>query len=79
MLDFRENNVYPELVNHYAKLLDVENLNSFDHFRKLSGIKLWGDYDSHFNARGYEEYANFLFNKTENFITEKIKLNETIK
>ena len=40
-----------------------------DFFIKNPG-KYWGDYDPHFNARGYKLYAKFLFQKTEKFIKE---------
>ena len=69
ILDFRSNKVYPKLVNYYAEKLGILNLDSYDFFIKNPG-KYWGDYDPHFNARGYKLYAKFLFQKTEKFIKE---------
>jgi len=63
ILDLRGNEVYPNLLDYYALKLEIENLNSYPYFKKTKN-KLWGDYDPHFNAEGYEEYANFLYNET---------------
>ena len=69
ILDFRSNKVYPKLVNYYAEKLGILNLDSYDFFIKNPG-KYWGDYDPHFNAKGYKLYAKFLFQQTEKFIKE---------
>ena len=69
ILDFRNNRVHPKLVNYYAEKLGILNLDSYDFFVKNPG-KYWGDYDPHFNARGYKLYAKFLFLQTEKFIKE---------
>jgi hypothetical protein len=74
LLDFRTNNVYPDLINHYAELLKIQNLDSYPFFRNTNK-KFWGDFDPHFNADGYSHYADFLFGETKDFIKKKIKNN----
>ena len=70
LLDFRTNNVYPDLINHYAELLKIQNLDSYPFFRNTNK-KFWGDFDPHFNADGYSHYADFLFGETKDFIKKK--------
>ena len=71
VLDFRNNHVYQDLVNYYAEELGIENLDSYDFFKKNPG-KYWDDYDPHYNASGYKLYAKFLYQQTEKFIKERL-------
>jgi hypothetical protein len=75
LLDFRSNKVYPDLINYYASLLQVQNLDSYSFFSDTNK-KYWGDFDPHFNADGYAHYANFLFENTKDFINENILDNQ---
>ncbi len=72
ILDFRNNNVYPELVNHYAEKLSVENLNFYNFIKENPG-DYWGNFDPHFNANGYKAYAEFLGQNIATFIKKDIK------
>tara|TARA_B100000787_G_scaffold101877_2_gene75303 strand:- start:732 stop:1979 length:1248 start_codon:yes stop_codon:yes gene_type:complete len=71
ILDFRKNNVYPELVNYYADKLNIKNLNFYDYIKENPG-NYWGKFDPHFNAYGYEKYAEFLSKKIITFIEKDI-------
>ncbi len=71
-IDFTNNTIYPDLVNYYAKKLNIQNLDSYSFF-KNSDEKLWGDFDPHFNTDGYKLYADYLFLNTKDFINNKLK------
>jgi hypothetical protein len=72
ILDFRDNNIYPELVNYYADELNIKNLN-FYNFVKENPANYWGKFDPHFNANGYKAYAEFLSQGIVTFIKKDIK------
>jgi hypothetical protein len=57
--DFRANRVHPNLIDRYAKELGVIHLNAYPVFENQPP-HLYGEYDPHFNARGYARYAEFL-------------------
>ena len=71
-IDFTNNTIYPDLVNYYAKKLNIQNLDSYSFFKNFDK-KLWGDFDPHFNADGYKLYADYLFLNTKDFINNKLK------
>ena len=71
-MHFRKNNVYPNLVKYYSEILKVDFFNSYNFFIKNPG-NYWGDADPHFNAAGYEKYAEFIFNNTKLMIINNLK------
>ena len=64
--DFRKNKVYADLVKYYSEILKVDYFDSHDFFINNPG-SYWGDLDPHFNALGYEKYAEFIFSKIKTF------------
>ena len=62
ILDFRGNDVYPNLVNFYADQLKIKNFNFYNYVKNNPG-KYWGKYDPHFNKLGYRKYSEFLSDK----------------
>jgi hypothetical protein len=70
-LDFRKDRVHPEIVEKFARDLGIGDLNSYPIFEKDEENN-WGDFDPHFNARGYHLYANFLFNSIKGEIERLI-------
>ena len=61
ILDFRGNDVYPNLVNFYADQLKIKNFNFYNYVK--NNPKYWGKYDPHFNKLGYRKYSEFLSDK----------------
>ncbi len=58
--DLRRNRVQPELLADFAARLGVPHLDAFPLFER-NPHGMYGQYDPHFNADGYAQYARFLF------------------
>ena len=71
ILDFRNNNIYPKLVDYYANKLNIQNLNFYDFVKENPG-NYWGNFDPHFNAHGYKAFAKFLSQNITTFIKQDI-------
>jgi hypothetical protein len=72
-IDFRGNRVHPNLMDNFSKRLGVPHLNSYPVFERDGGDN-WGNWDPHFNARGYALYANYLFDQIKARVEEKLNL-----
>lgn len=59
-LDFRAHRHYPQLLATYGRELGVAHLDAYPIFEDAR-VNYWGNVDPHFNAAGYQQYANFLF------------------
>lgn len=59
-LDFRTHRDYPQLLATYGRELGVPHLDAYPIFEDAR-VNYWGNVDPHFNAAGYQQYANFLF------------------
>jgi len=59
VLDLRDNRVFPELMQKISAELKVPLWNAYPIFER-DPDGMYGKVDMHFNARGYEKYAQFL-------------------
>ena len=76
IFDFSENRVHPELTEYFANKLGVKHINTYKEFEK-NFYGMWGNVDPHLSPKGYNLFANSLFEGIKDEI--KIRLKSSIK
>ncbi len=71
IFDFSENRVHPKLMENFASKLGVTHINTYGVFEK-NYFGMWGNFDPHFTAKGYNLFANSLFEGIKNEIEKRL-------
>ena len=72
IFDFSENRVHPELTEYFANELGVKHINTYQEFEN-NFYGMWGDVDPHLSPKGYNLFANSLFEGIKGEIEKRLK------
>ncbi|MEO5368836.1 MAG: SGNH/GDSL hydrolase family protein [Magnetococcus sp. DMHC-1] len=76
ILDFRSNRVFPQIMQEYARELNLPLLDFYpvmaDTIRQNPDKKYYGHGDPHFNGDGYLVYARFLFDSVRDAVARRV-------